>query len=139
MIHEKLGNPVRWALGTSGFFTFAWIIPYGIAVMLASIYVIPIIWRIEKKIRFWFLLSAVTFITGAIGMEMLEGWQSDKPDFQRDLLYNLFITIEEFLEMTGLVMLTYALLSLLQQTYGGFLIHISRTRSVSVSSPFGYR
>jgi hypothetical protein len=52
MIHERLIDPLRSMLGTSGFFSFAWVIPYGVAIMLLSIYVIPVIWRIEKKSDF---------------------------------------------------------------------------------------
>ena len=101
--------------------------------VILSIYVIPVIWRFDEKIRFWFILSAVTFIIGAIGMEMLSGWTLDKSNFQQDSLYYIFITFEESIEITGLIMLVYALLSLLQTTCGGFSIHIPRAHSVSLS------
>ena len=133
-LHEQLSPHVKSALGASGIFYFAWIIPYGIAVSVLSIFVIPVIWRIDKRIRFWFGLSAATFFTGAVGLEMLEGWYWETVSNQKDLANYLFMTFEESLEMIGLVMLVFALLSLLQTDYGGFSIHIPGARGVNVSS-----
>lgn len=113
-LHEELVVPVRSMFGLSGVFYFAWIVPYGIAVAMLSLFVIPTIWRIDRKVRFWLILSAVTFFTGTIVFEMLEGWYIELTDNLRDRLYFLFMTLEESLEMLGLVMLTYALAILLR-------------------------
>ena len=69
-IHEMLDEPMRNLLGASGFFYYAWIIPYGIAVGLLSIFVLPTIYRLRHGLRFWFVLSAATFLAGAVGFEV---------------------------------------------------------------------
>jgi hypothetical protein len=56
---------------------------------------------------------------------MVGGWYLEKVNYQEDLFTYLFITVEETLEMIGLIMLVYALLSLLQTKYGGFSIYLS--------------
>jgi len=123
-VHEQLAFPIRSALATSGIFYFAWTIPYGLAVLLLSLYVIPVIWKLEYRIRSLFIMSAAIFLTGSIGLEMLGGWYLERADNNRDMIYILIATVEESLEMAGLVVLVYAILSLLQAEYGGFSIHI---------------
>jgi len=43
---------------------------------------------------------------------------------QRDVVFRMLATIEESLELTGLIMFTYSLLLLLQIEYGGLAIEI---------------
>lgn len=126
-LHERLIKPVRESFQVSGLFYFAWVIPYGAGVLVLAAVMVPFLWRMERRIRFWFFLSAITFLTGAIGMEMLGGASFDligkqDPEFVKTPLYQFLGTLEELLEMSGLVMLTYALLSLLQTRYHGFTI-----------------
>ena len=132
--HERLAPYVASALGSSGIFYFAWIIPYGIGVVLLSILMIPIVWKFDQKTRFWFGLSAVTFVTGAIGFEMLEGWYSQIMNYEKDILYYCLMTCEESMEMAGLVMLAYASLLLLQKECGGFSVHFPTACSAPVYS-----
>lgn len=126
-LHERLMEPVRAAFHVSGLLYFAWVVPYGAGVLALAAGIIPVWWRMEKKIRLWFFLSGVTFVAGAIGMEMLGGASFDiigkqAPEFVKHPLYQLLITLEELLEMSGLIMLIYTLLSLLQSKYNGFAI-----------------
>jgi hypothetical protein len=126
-LHERLMKPMQQAFHTSGLLYFAWVIPYGAGVVGLAAGVVPLWWRMERKIRLWFFLSGVTFVAGAIGMEMLGGASFDiigkqDPDFVKGPLYQLLGTLEELLEMSGLIMLTYTLLSLLQSKYSGFAI-----------------
>jgi len=64
-------------------------------------------------------MSAATYLAGALGMEMIGGL------YRRPLLLSVSLkTIEESLEMAGLIMLTYSLLLLLQIEYGGFAVEV---------------
>ena len=119
-IHERLVEPVRSALHTSGFLSFAWVIPYGIAGILLSIFLFPFFLQIDKKIRYWFGLSALIYFVGALGFEMIGAWYVSTRDF--DIVCGFLIMVEESLEMTGLIMLIYSLLSLLQSKYPEFVI-----------------
>lgn len=123
-LHEMLIDPLRNALDASGIFFYTWIIPYGIAVLLLAMFWFPVWWRLEKKIRFWFALSAVVYIAAAIGVEIIGGNYYQTMRMQKDLTYVFISTFEESLEMTGLIILTYTLLQLLRNHYNGFLIDI---------------
>lgn len=133
-VHEQLIRPVRLALGTSGFFYFAWIIPYGIAVILLAPFMISTVWHIEERIRIWFILSATTFLAGSVGCEMMGGKYFEMTSRKKDIVYGIIVACEESLEMAGLILLAYALLSLVQSKYGGFLILIPGAHEASAPS-----
>lgn len=118
-VHELLGRPVREAWNLSGIFFFAWVLPYGAAVLLLAMLFLPVWWRLNQRSRFWLGMSAATYLAGALGMEMIGGLYR-----QPDLLFLSLTTIEESLELAGLIMLTYSLLLLLQLEYGGFAVEI---------------
>ena len=121
-IHERLIIPLRQALDAGGIFYYAWIIPYGIGIVLLSVFAIPVFWRMQKRIRFWFGLSAAIYLFAAIGLEMISGKYLVMQNESKDIVWVLMVTLEESLELLGLIILVYALLSLLQIKYNGFLI-----------------
>lgn len=133
-IHEMTSIPVRSALDTSGVFHFAWVIPYGIGVVLLALYVLPTLWRLQRGLKFWFVLSAVIFLVGALGFEMIGGLYFDRLDETPNLLYGVITTVEETLEMSGLIVLTYALLLLLEREYGGFVLKIEASSGLPPSA-----
>jgi hypothetical protein len=121
-IHERLIDPLRLALNATGIFYYAWIIPYGIGVVLLAIVAIPVFWRLQKKIRFFFGLSASSYLFAAIGLEMISGKYLVMRNENKDIVWVLMVTLEEILEMAGLIILVYALLLLLRRSYNGFMI-----------------
>jgi len=133
-IHERLINPLRQALGATGIFYYAWIIPYGIGVGLVSIFAIPVFWRMQKRIRFWFGLSAATYLVATIGLEMISGKYLVMMNEQKDIVWIFMVTVEESLEMVGLILLVYAQLLLLRNKYNGFLIFMPGAGDASPQS-----
>lgn len=110
VIHERLGKPTREAFETSGFFYYAWIIPYGVGLIGFIVAYSKFLFDLPKRTRILFLVSGFTFISGAIGFEMLGGRQ-DELYGSGNILYCFYYTCEEFLEMTGIAIFTYSLLS----------------------------
>jgi len=133
-IHERLIDPLRQALDATGIFYYTWIIPYGIGVVLLSIFAIPVFWRMQKRIRFWFGLSAATYLFATIGLEMISGKYLVMMNEKKDIVWIFMITLEESLEMVGLIILVYALLLLLRNKYNGFLIFMPGTSDASPHS-----
>jgi len=126
-IHERLIDPLRQAWHATGVFYYAWIIPYGIGVGLLAIIAIPVFWRMQKRIRFYFGLSAVVYLFAVIGLEMISGQYLVMMNEKKDIVWILMVTLEESLEMVGLIILVYALLLLLRNKYNGFMIIMSGT------------
>jgi len=107
--HEGISHVLD-RLNPSGFFKIAWVIPALIFVIVVGLWYLPFILSLPTKIRRWIILAAVLFITGALALEMIEGRLLE--------LYAVssfpIITInhlEDFLEIMGVAVFIYALLS----------------------------
>lgn len=117
-VHERLIIPMRELFDASaGILHFAWIIPYGVLVVLVGLLVGPVILRLPSHPRKWFVYSAIAYLSGALGCEAIGGWrlvsiggESARPEF----VYEFITTVEESLEMIGLVLLVYALVELIR-------------------------
>ena len=88
----------------------------------------------QKRIRFWFGLSAATYLFATIGLEMISGKYLVMMNEQKDIVWILMITLEESLEMVGLIILVYAQLLLLRNKYNGFLIFMPAAGDASPHS-----
>lgn len=111
-IHEALIAPVgQWlqggalgdSLAGSPWLTFAWILPYGILVAVLAVALSGWLRRLPSPTRRGFLLSAALYLTGALALEATGAWWVDGDLAQRDLGYDLLVTVEESLEMIGLL------------------------------------
>lgn len=127
-VHEHLSVAIKLRFPTTGFFYFVWVIPYGIAVFLVAFIVAPTIWRLPQNIRFWFFLSGTIYVGGALGWEMVGGKFFEIKNEVLDLPYTIITTIEESMEIAGLIVLIYALLILLQREFGGFALIMHEDR-----------
>ncbi|MGD2046154.1 MAG: hypothetical protein PVH96_08030 [Gemmatimonadota bacterium] len=116
-LHGHLTVPVRSLLGTSGFFYFAWIVPYGAVVAVLSLYLLPRILALPKSIRTLFLLSAIAYLLGSIVFVGIGGFYgqvydalstAEQQSYPRMLEYDLVATAEDALEFFGLATLIYA-------------------------------
>lgn len=124
-LHERLTAPVRTALGSTGLLFFAWIIPYGLAVLLLAIAYGKFLMRLAKDIRNLFLVSGATFVAGAIGVEAIGGRHLELYG-PGNLTYLLLSTGEELLEMLGIAIFIYALLSYLASRFEPFTISVKQ-------------
>lgn len=124
MIHELLIEPVRTSLDTGGLLYFAWLIPYAAAVVVIGASVAPAIWRLGGRFRLLFGLAAALYLGGAMGVEMLGGRYYEAQQAVVDLTYRLLQTVEETLELCGLIALVYTLLELLRVRTSGVLVHL---------------
>lgn len=110
LIHERLMPLLRSEVKVSGLLYNAWIIPYGILVGLFVTAYAGFIRRLPAATRRLFLLAGAMYVTGAVGFEAVEGlyiWRAG------GRLFAALETCEEFLEMAGVVVFIYALMSYL--------------------------
>lgn len=112
-VHERLIDPLREALDLSGALYFAWIPVYAVAVLAVGGLFWGVWRRLSRRQRFWFAAAATTYLIGAVGFEMVGGARYSGEE--GDLVYGLLYTIEESLEMAGLILFVYALLALLAE------------------------
>ncbi|HIF79389.1 MAG TPA: peptidase M48 Ste24p [Gammaproteobacteria bacterium] len=107
-IHEQMSDVMERWVTPKGYLLWLWVIPYGFAVLvLAGVYLRFLI-RLSRTTRYYFILAALLFIGGAIGVEMLSAWEMDLNE--HTILYCVLYSLEEFLEMIGVAVFIYALL-----------------------------
>jgi hypothetical protein len=68
-------------------------------------------------------LAAVLYIGGAVGFELVGGYYAELHG-EKNLTFNLIATVEETLEMTGIVLFNYALLRYMSKGVGELVLRI---------------
>ncbi len=112
-LHDLATGPLRRALDTElGLFHFAWVLPALLVLLLAGLYLAPLVRTLELRERTRLLRAAAVYVTGAVVLEMAGGLVVDVDvDVNGYTLpYLSIVTLEETLEMVGAVMLVGALL-----------------------------
>ena len=108
-LHEVLSSIMNKLFGLEGLLYYAWVIPYGIALLLSLIPLTKFLFKLPVEISRLFFISGAIFVTGAIGLEMFEG-NIRSSDASWNMNYNILYSIEETLEMLGISLFIYALL-----------------------------
>lgn len=119
-LHEYMIEPLRGMMNQSSldseYFYFAWFIPYIILLLLIGLLLWRFLFTLPKTTRWLFIAGGAVFVSGAVGMEMVggkywaeQGWAIDGGD-PIDMKYALIVTVEELLEMVGIVIFIYALM-----------------------------
>jgi len=111
-IHELLKVPGRWMLGPMprGIFTFAWVI-FGIVIVIAvAISYLKFFLHLDLQMRKRFAIAAITFVSGAIGMELVGGYYYGLHG-GANFPYVILATVEEGLEMAGIIVFINALMN----------------------------
>jgi hypothetical protein len=123
-LHEKTVKPLQAALQTSGFFNFAWVIPGSILVLICLLSFRQFLAHLPVKTRSLFLIAGAIYVGGALGMEMVGGYYADFYGLQ-NMMFAILTTIEEFLEMLGIVVFIYALLSYINTYMRGVSLKVN--------------
>jgi hypothetical protein len=92
-------------------FHFIWVIPYGIAVVFFLYYYTKFTFRLPREITLFFIVAGGLYIGGALGMEMLQGVWVRAVGGMQNLGYALLASLEEVMEMMGLIVFIYALMT----------------------------
>ncbi len=116
-IHEQMTMPLRTTFHLEGFLFLSWVIPASFLVAVLGIVLSRFLFRLPSSTRNLMILSALIYLAGALGVEMVGAnymfMMNDPPDIGSNFTYAIITTVEEFLEMTGIVVFIYCLLSYL--------------------------
>ena len=122
-IHEMLVQPLKQGLHTSGLLTYAWVIPGAIFVLIVFLKYLKFLLFLPVKTRNLFLLAGTLYVGGAIGLEMVGGYINNLYGSE-NLMYLAEVIGEEFLEMSGVLVFIYALLSYISLHVKYVQVHI---------------
>lgn len=120
-LHELLIVPLRDNLQLGGIWFYAWVIVAIPLLILLAILFLPFIIQLPRKTKVSFLLAALLYVGGALGLEMVSGAIVSQLG-NRNIIFMVLTTIEETLEMTGVIVFIYGLLDYIgtqfnQQSY----------------------
>ena len=112
-IHEAASNPLH-DLGINGFFHNAWLIPAAFVLLIFGLSFLSFLFHLPKRIRYLFVFAFCVYLSGAFVTELFTGYYAFLHG-RENTGYVLFTTVEETLEMLGIVAFIYALLIYIQQ------------------------
>lgn len=109
--HEILIIPsLREQFNLSPIFFHTWVI-FGIPAVIFFVFkYFQFFLDLPKKTQYLFLFAAIFYVSGSLGMEMVNGLLREYFG-RRDIITTIGIVIEELLEMIGIVTFIYALLA----------------------------
>jgi hypothetical protein len=96
---------------------YSWKIPGVIAVLIFGLIFLRFVVLLPTKTRYLFIIAGVLFVAGALGFEYVAFKYWEQGNNIRSMAFALFSTIEEFLEMIGIVIFIYALIDYMN-SYG---------------------
>jgi len=122
--HERLMDPIRSLLGGGrlGPFYFAWTLPAIALVVVLGLYFRRFLLDLPRVARLRFLTAAALYLGGAIGVELIGGCYAEAYGLQH-FTYSMITTVEESLEMAGLIYFLWALMSYCADNHRDVRIH----------------
>jgi hypothetical protein len=134
-IHESIIKATRGQFNASGPFRSSWVIPYAIFVVTVFVVYLKFLFHLPTRIRWLLLLAGSIYVAGAMGLEMIAAndWEQTK---KIDAFTVTLETVEETLEMTGILILIYALLAYLETEVGGFIVKVTSLAQAPATDAF---
>jgi hypothetical protein len=140
-VHEALGGaeiqPLLsnfLGLTPSGFIYHIWVVPGAAVVLVFVLAYLRFLIRLPQETRRLFLVAGTLFVLGALGLEILtariiyefggiESWRENAGAIPQ-IIAGIITSIEELLEMLGIVVFVYALLSYIRSYMKGLTIRV---------------
>lgn len=109
-VHEFFVTlPRHLGFGMQGIFRYTWIIVYGLGTVFLALYLVPSLLRLPKALFTGLMISGAVYLCGAVVFEVIGG-QVASQEGTSNLRYALLATVEEALEMIGLLLFIHYLL-----------------------------
>jgi hypothetical protein len=113
--HELLINPLRTMYGLTGFLWFGWVIAGAAFVLAFAVVYWRFLWHLAPPARRLMLIAGGLYVGGALVMEMVGGYVFLNFPQPNHLPYMVVMTLEESMEIAGVLVLIHALLQQVQR------------------------
>ncbi|WP_266205376.1 hypothetical protein [Pontibacter kalidii] len=127
-IHEMLIYPLRDNFNMGGIFYFSWVIVGGLLVLGLGVYYLRFLFSLEPKLRNGLMLAGAIYVSGALGVELFGGYYADTYGLD-NLAYAMITTVEETLEIVGILFLLTALYSYLEKQLTFLRLNLRRAEA----------
>ena len=109
-IHEMTGRLLKTRFAFDGYLYYSWVIPFGIFAFIIGLMYLRFVASLPRGTRYQFILAGTLYVGGALGIEMVGANQHSLYGGNTLMGWNLY-TLEESLEMFGIVVFIYSLVS----------------------------
>ncbi len=109
-IHEKVGSAVRGWLHVGGVLYYAWVIPAAVFLLVFALVMYKFFFDLPFRTRWLFLIAGIIYVGGALVLETVEGYHNYHYSTS-DATSAILGSGQELLEMLGILVFIYALLS----------------------------
>ena len=123
-LHELAIAPLRERFHPTGFLYYAWIVPAGICAGIFALAYLSFLAKLPVQTARLMVLAGALYVGGAIGVESLSAKQASLHG-EHNIAYHAIITVEELLEMAGLVVFIYALLDYIGRQFPALQLRVS--------------
>jgi hypothetical protein len=127
-IHERSIWTMQRLFQPRGILYYGWVIPAGVGLVVLGLAYLRFLVHLPRHARAMFLLSAVIYLGGAIGMEMADGAHTSRYG-EGGATHAVLTSVEETFEITGLIVFVYALLSYLRTQAAGVSLIFDEPRA----------
>ena len=107
-MHEYLALQIRSALNLSKIQFYAWV--YGIVGVISPVLCLRFLLSLPRRIGFLLVIGGSAFVLGAFGIDLVIAYLGKSIDHDT-MAYIGMATFEELMEMGGIIVLVYTLLS----------------------------
>ncbi len=109
VIHEIISDPLQEVFNTTGYLEFAWLIAFVPLVIIFVLFYARFLFKLPPRTRNQFILAGAIYVGGAVVVEAISA-NRYASDGGISFPYLAIATVEEWLEMMGVIIFIYALL-----------------------------
>lgn len=124
-LHEELNAIFQFDVGI---LHFGWVIPAGAIVAAFGLAYLKFLQHLPVPTRNRFILAGGLYVGGALGVELILGYWTDRAGDQ-NLIYGLIDLVEESMEMMGASFFFYTLIGVLAEPSGTISIRVAKAES----------
>ncbi len=117
-LHETMIGPFRRLFPDNRFVYFGWVVPGAIFVLVVGASFLRFLVRLHPRLRNRFIVAGAVYVGGALGVEVIEGVIASDIG-EENWTYVSALTVQEVMEMVGVILFIGALLDHLRSLTAG--------------------
>ncbi len=133
LVSTILGGEISQFVSLPPYLYYAWVLVAIPFLLVLAVTYLRFLAALPPPFARWLIASAAVYLAGAIGVEMIGSYLAVTMGME-NMRYALVSTVEEGLEMMGIVMLLYALLEYVAASFGSFRLQIKPQAGVDSRS-----
>jgi hypothetical protein len=122
-LHEKVSARLSNVLHTGGIFYYAWVIPAAVFLIVFGLAYLKFWIDLPADTRWLFFAAGFMYLTGAFGLEMVEGLHNSLYS-TTDVLSAILGSAQDVIEMLGVLVFIYALMRYITSHLRDLHLHI---------------